>query len=335
MPRKIRIQFPGAIYHVMSRGDRREAIFEDDKDRELFLETLGQACQKSGLEIHAYCLMPNHFHLVLETPRGNLVQGLRWFLSTYTARFNRRHKYFGHLFSGRYKAVLISGSPGYLRTACHYVHLNPARARLLRTDEPLSAFRWSSYVAYVGSKRQRPAWLRTDRFLAELHLQADSSATRERLGEHMEGWRAEEDERAYQPLRRGWFAGLAQEKERLLELIQEAKTSAHYGEELRESDDQQAERLFRAELARRGWGEEDLRRRRKGDKTKVEIAQYLRANTSATIQWIAERLMMGTGGHLTHLLYWSKRQSQPKGPKRRRSVFGVRGSQKSKRLRTK
>ena len=92
MPRKIRIQFPGAIYHVMNRGDRREAIFRSDKDRELFLKTLGEACQKAGFEVHAYCLMPNHFHLILETPRGNLVNGMKWFLSTYTARFNRKHK---------------------------------------------------------------------------------------------------------------------------------------------------------------------------------------------------------------------------------------------------
>ena len=302
----------------MSRGDRREAIFREEKDRELFLKTLGEACQKAGFQIHAYCLMPNHFHLVLETPRANLVSGMKWLLSTYTARFNRKHKYFGHLFSGRYKAVLISGSGGYLRTACNYVHLNPARSRLVKPDAPLSSFRWSSYPAYLGAKGRRPPWLRTDRFLAELQLLADNYATRQRLQERMEKWRAQEDEREYQPLRRGWFAGLNEEKERLLEMIQEQKSPAHYGEELRESDEQRAECLVRSELGKRGWREEELRLRRKGDKIKLQIAQHLRAHCSATIRWIAERLHMGTAGHLTHLLYWAKRGRKPR--KKRRSL---------------
>src|ERR1051325_9443868 len=110
MPRKLRVEYPGAIYHVMNRGDRREAIFLSEQDRELFLETLGEACEKTGWQVHAYCLMSNHFHLVLETPQANLVSGMRWFLGTYTARFNRRHNVLGHLFSGRYKSLVVDGS---------------------------------------------------------------------------------------------------------------------------------------------------------------------------------------------------------------------------------
>src|SRR5438132_664548 len=108
MVRKLRIQYPGAVYHVLNRGDRREGIFHDDADRQRFIETLGEACGKTGWQVHAYCLMPNHFHLVLETPQPNLVAGMKWFLGTYTGRFNRRHKLFGHLFSGRYKALVDS-----------------------------------------------------------------------------------------------------------------------------------------------------------------------------------------------------------------------------------
>ena len=129
MARKLRVQYPGAIYHVMNRGDRREPIFKDETDRERFLEALGEACAKTGWEVHAYCLMVNHFHLVLETPQANLVVGMKWFLGTYTSRFNRRHRLFGHLFSGRYKALVVDGSgDGYLRTVCDDVHLNPLRA---------------------------------------------------------------------------------------------------------------------------------------------------------------------------------------------------------------
>jgi len=99
MARKLRIQYPGAIYHVMNRGDRREAIFADDDDRQRLLQALTQACEKTDWQVHAYCLMRNHFHLVIETPRPNLVEGMKWLLGTYTSRFNRRHKEFGHLFS--------------------------------------------------------------------------------------------------------------------------------------------------------------------------------------------------------------------------------------------
>ena len=122
MPRKLRVQYPGAIYHLMNRGDRRQSIFADDQDRKRFLETLGEACQKTGWQVQAYCLMDNHSHLVIEPPQPNLVAGMKWLLGTYTSRFNRRHKKFGHLFSGRYKGPVIDGSgDGYLRTACDYM----------------------------------------------------------------------------------------------------------------------------------------------------------------------------------------------------------------------
>lgn len=91
----------------MSRGDRREEIFRDDLDRKSFLQALGAACEKTGWQVHAYCLMGNHFHLVVETPRANLVEGMKWLLGTYTMRFNRRHKLSGHLFAGRYKSLLV------------------------------------------------------------------------------------------------------------------------------------------------------------------------------------------------------------------------------------
>ena len=145
MARKLRVQFPGAIYHVMNRGDRREPIFADDQDRRIFLSTLADACEKTDWQIHAWCLMRNHFHLVAETPRANLVDGMKWFLGTYTLRFNRRHREFGHLFSGRYTALMVEGSGnGYPKGVCDYVHLNPVRASLLDPAQPLQTYQWSS-----------------------------------------------------------------------------------------------------------------------------------------------------------------------------------------------
>ena len=141
MARKLRLQYPGAVYHVMNRGDRREDIFVDDQDRERFVETLGATCDKTGWQVHAYCLMSNHFHLVLEIPRPNLSEGMKWLLQSYTSRFNRRHKLFGHVFSGRFKAPLVDGSgDGYLRTVSEYVHLNPVRARLIPDAALLSTY---------------------------------------------------------------------------------------------------------------------------------------------------------------------------------------------------
>src|SRR5436190_1321953 len=168
MPRKLRIEYEDAIYHLMNRGDHRDNIFHNDKDRELFLKTLSEACERTGWQVHAYCLMRNHFHLVIETPRPNLSLGMQWLLGTYTARFNRRHKLFGHLFSGRYKSLLVDGSgDGYLKAVCNYVHLNPLRAKLLTAEQALKEYRWSSYPEYLKGPSQRMAWLRVDRLLGE------------------------------------------------------------------------------------------------------------------------------------------------------------------------
>ena len=104
MPRQLRVQYAGATHHVMSRGNRREDIFLDDVDRQDFLKTLAEACLKTGWQVHAYCLMGNHYHLVAETPNANLVAGMAWLQSSYTIRLNRRHALIGHVLSGRYKA---------------------------------------------------------------------------------------------------------------------------------------------------------------------------------------------------------------------------------------
>ena len=129
MPRKPSIEFDGAVYHVMSRGNRQEEIFRDDTDRVLFLETLTEVCARTGWIVHAYVLMDNHYHILPETPEPNLVVGMKWFQGTYTQRFNARNREWGHLFQGRYKALLVeNGSNAYFPIFSSYIHLNPARA---------------------------------------------------------------------------------------------------------------------------------------------------------------------------------------------------------------
>ena len=144
MARPIRIEFEGALYHVTSRGDRCEAIYEDDADRERFLEVLGQVVEDFNWVVHAYCLMSNHYHLVIETPDANLAKGMRQLNGVYTQYSNRRHQRSGHLFQGRYKAILVDAD-SYLLELARYVVLNPVRARMVRKP---GAWPWSSYLAH-------------------------------------------------------------------------------------------------------------------------------------------------------------------------------------------
>ena len=308
MARKIRVEYPGAIYHVMSRGDRCEEIFKADSDRERFLETLGEVCVKTSWQVHAVCLMGNHFHLVVETPHGNLIAGMKWFLGIYTARFNRRHKLFGHLFSGRYKALIVDGSEnGYLKTVCDYVHLNPSRAKLLKPKKPLSAYRWSSWPEYLKAPGKRWEWLRVDRLLGEYRIPKDSVAGREVLEQAVEARRAAEAVAEYKAIRRGWCLGEESFRKKLLAQMTERIGAEHCGDERLETEVARAERIVHAELKRRKWKEGELVERAKGDVAKVAIAGRLREETMVTVRWIAERLAMGTATYVNNRLYrWRK-----------------------------
>lgn len=304
MARKLRLEYEGAIYHVMSRGDRREPIFKDDADRKRFLETLAECCGKTDWQVHAFCLMPNHFHLVVETPKANLVAGMKWFLGTYTGRFNRRHKFFGHLFSGRYKSLIVDGSGnGYLRTVCDYVHLNPVRAKLLAPGQLLRSYRWSSYPWYLAPPGKRPNWLQVGRLLGEQGIPRDSKEGRREFGRQMELRRqAESEPGQYKPLRRGWCFGDNGFRKELLGQMAERVGESHYGAERQESGEEKAEQIVAEELRRRKWEEANLLRRRKGDPEKVKIALRLRRESIMTLKWIAQRLHMGSWTHVSNCL---------------------------------
>ncbi len=308
MARKIRVEFDGAFYHVMCRGDRREKIFEDDVDLGRFLETLAQVCQRTGWRIHAYVLMSNHYHWLLETPQANLVAGMRWFQSCFTVRYNLRHRKAGHLFQGRYKAVLVDPeSQGYFAAVADYIHLNPARARLLGGKKDLLSYRWSSLPGYVGRPQQRPPWLEVSRVLGELGYK-DRAKDRRAYGGRMEA-RAREgvDEGGLQEMRRGWVLGGEEFRDRVLDWMEKKAAGAGSARKVRREEadadhgERQAERIIREMLEVLKVPEGEVVAGRKGDWRKRVIAQRVRANTSMSLRWLAVRLQMGSEGHLSRV----------------------------------
>ena len=163
MARPFRIEYAGAIYHVMSRGNARQAIFLNDDDRERILKDLEDTVVRCGWELFSYCLMPNHFHLFFRTPRPNLSRGMQRLLSTYANGFAKRHRRPGHVFQGRFKGELVEDE-SYFWTVSRYIHLNPIRGRRPLVNHPRD-FPWSSYRGYAD-KRKRLSWLAYDILLA-------------------------------------------------------------------------------------------------------------------------------------------------------------------------
>jgi len=150
MGRPVRIEYVGALYHISSRGNERKKIFLDVEDRIRFLNLLIEYHDRYGILIHSYVLMDNHYHLILETPMGNLLKVMHGINGGYTGYFNRKYKRVGHLFQGRYRAILVE-KESYLLPLSRYVHLNPVRAGLVRRPE---GYRWSSYRGYIGRERE-------------------------------------------------------------------------------------------------------------------------------------------------------------------------------------
>ncbi len=161
MARPLRIEFAGALYHVTSRGNGREDIYLNDGDREAFYEVLAEVCRRFNWVVHAECQMTNHYHLLVETPDGNLASGMRQLNGVYTQRFNRRHGRVGHVFQGRYKAIIVQ-KEAYMLELARYIVLNPVRARMVRApkDWPWSSYRATAGLAHSGD------WLYTDWILS-------------------------------------------------------------------------------------------------------------------------------------------------------------------------
>ncbi|HET9112610.1 MAG TPA: transposase [Burkholderiales bacterium] len=173
MARPLRLEFSGALYHVTARGDRQGDIFLSEKDRDDWLDLLGDICTRFNWVVHAFCQMTNHYHLLVETIDGNLSRGMQQLNGIYTQRVNRRHSLVGHLFQGRYKAILVQ-KESYLLELSRYVILNPIRARMV---ESLEEWQWSSYRSIMGLAPV-PSWLDTDWLLSRFGTERDDARQR-------------------------------------------------------------------------------------------------------------------------------------------------------------
>ena len=323
MPRSIRIEYPGAFYHVMARGNRREAIFHDEADRRFFLQTLGEACKMTGWRIHAWVLLSNHYHLFVETPDANLSRGMQWLQNTFTRRLNTRHRLWGRLFGDRYKAVLVEGQAGYYyETLLDYIHLNPVRCGLVRPQrkESLLDFPWSSAAqAYALPPSKRPKWLAAEDGLAVFGC-ADTPKGRRRWVERLDRRMVEEDlgrcghvelseqvDARCSHLRRGWYWGSEAFAEKLLQLGQTTlRRARHRGYraslEKKAHDAARAEVLLRDGLRAARLGAAEARRLPGSEARKVEIARIIWQETTVPQSWLAEHLGMGSAANVSQQL---------------------------------
>lgn len=294
MARKLRLEFPGACYHVINRGNYRADIFRAEGARTAFEACLFEACAKSGWVLHAFVIMRNHYHLALETPQGNLVAGMQWLQATFANRFNRLHGERGHLFQGRYKALLVEAG-GPLGQVCHYLHLNPVRAGIMPVAR-LGDYRCSSYW-YLTRPKARPAFLRLDTALHEAGALPDTRSGWNAYGRYLE-WQATDGpagkSKAYVAMSRGWVLGSPEFKAALIKDHQLAADSrAWEGGGAREIREQLWHQALREGLQQRGKTKADLARDRKTAPWKVALAAELKQSTLARNAWLAQHLRMG------------------------------------------
>ena len=296
MARKLRLEYPGACYHVINRGNYRTDIFKTEGARAAFEACLFEACVKSNWVLHAYVVMSNHYHLALETADGNLIAGMHWLQATFANRFNKLRGERGHLFQGRYKALLVEEG-GALGQVCHYLHLNPVRAGIV-TVEKLKEYRHSSYW-YLPQPKVRPKCLDFRTALIEAGELADTPAGWGQYEGYL-GWQATEGpagrNKAFVSMSKGWALGT---KEFRAGLVKDhalaADTRAWETTGAREIKEQQWEERLAHCLRKAGKTTANTQTDRKGAEWKIVIADEIKRTTQATNGWIAEHLNMGSG----------------------------------------
>lgn len=288
------------MYHVINRGNYRADIFGTEGAKEAFETCLFEACAKAKWRLHAFIVMRNHYHLAIETPHGNLVEGMRWLQATFANRFNRFRREHGHVFQGRYHALLAEGLNG-LGAVGHYIHLNPVRAKFLTVGK-LAQYRFSSYY-YLRRPNKRPKSLTFAGVLSAAGGLSDTKAGWNSYSAYLE-WLAENEPAqkglAFDRMCKGWALGSREFKQGLLrehkERIERSELDGDAKAELRPL---QWEAALQKGLRRFGKTLEHARRDPKGAAWKVGLATHLKTTTTVSNPWLAEILHMGAPGALS------------------------------------
>jgi len=294
MARPLRLESEDGVYHVLNRGNYRADIFRSDKAKDAFLKCLGEACEKTGWEVHAWCLMSNHYHLAISTPNANLVDGMQWLQGTFATRFNRMRDERGHLFQGRYKSLVVEPEAG-LGPLCHYIHLNPVRAKL-RPVEDLPGYRWTS-LSWLTEPAIRPGWYRPEPALEHAGGLADTSAGRRKYVDYL-AWLSEDEParkaQRFSEMSKGWIIGT---RSFAKELIKENRELTGHGRRVAAEMKEASEAVWEEELSRLvvrlRRKQVDFTTEPKSATWKVAIAAAMKARTTATNRWLAEALNMG------------------------------------------
>lgn len=298
MARSLRIERANGVYHVINRGNYLQDVFIDQGAHFAFEKCLFEACEKCGWILEGFCVMTNHFHLVVRTPKGNLVYGMKWLQSTFANRYHQFRKIHGKLFQGRYKSLIVE-KDAYLGSLLHYVHLNPVRAGICGV-ETLKNYRWSSYW-YLFEPRSRPDFLNSAEALVRAGDFPDNPRGRQQYQDFLR-WISEDDkvrkEMAFDRMSRGWALGSKKFKREILGsdgLLKDGNSDAI---KLEGADLQEANELIWMEHLQAGLraarkNGESIRSARKSADWKVWIASELKKRTSAPNTWIARELNMG------------------------------------------
>ena len=307
MPRSLRVQYAGARYHLMCRGNRGARVFAEARDKEIYLDTLGETVERTGWRIHAWVLMRTHYHLLIETPEPNLVDGMKWFQGTFTQRHNGYHGHWGHLFQGRYKAKIIDDEhPEYFQRVADYIHLNPAAAGLLNREQPeLKQYPWSSFLDYLKPPARRPGWLRVERVLGCHRVGGDTVKGRRAFEADMNlaMWEVVRNKgkakwkRQWARYERGWLHGSEAFRERMLQHLQEPggglPRPLYDGEQRRSYLEAAAKDWLAKGLETLGLERSELEELPKGDERKLLLGGWLKTHFSVTNRWLSGELHMG------------------------------------------
>lgn len=291
MARKLRIQYGGAIYHVINRGNYRRDVFESVGTAQAFEEALIEACEVNGWKLHAHVVMRNHYHLAIETPRANLVEGMHWLQSTFATRFNRLRQERGHLFQGRYQALLVEDRAA-LAKVVDYIHLNPVRAGIVPAER-LADFRWSSLRRFL--RDGRPSVFVCTEWLGQHGLKDSPSGVRS-YAEYLTDLARDEAEQkrlGLEALSVGWAIGTQGWKRAVAkDHAQRALSPGVEAGELMDLKKAHWAQVLERELTRLGKSREDAAAEICGAPWKISVAQLLRLE-GAPYAWITEELHMG------------------------------------------